>query len=56
MSIEKEVAEIIRPGNLTHYDEPHLKRTLSELLRALQNERREHARELREAVAKAEAQ
>lgn len=47
MDAMKEAAEIIRPGNLTHYDSPHLKKVISELLRLLALERRDHAMEIR---------
>mgnify|MGYP003657941215 CR=1 FL=1 len=46
MNAEREAAEIIRPDQLTHYDSAHLKRVISELLRVIANERREHANAL----------
>lgn len=47
MNAEKEAAEILRPTNLTHYDSSHYKRVISELLRVIANDRRDHAMELR---------
>ena len=55
MNAEKEAAEILNPQNVTHYHSAHYKRVISELVRLIANERREHAQELREFGASNQA-
>ena len=47
MDAMKEATEILRPDNLTHYDSAHYKRVISELVRIITTDRRDHAMELR---------
>ena len=47
MDAMKEATEILRHDNLTHYDSAHYKRVISELVRTIQNDRKDHAMELR---------
>ena len=48
MDAMKEAAEILKPENVTHYDSPHYKRVISELVRIIVTDGSDHAMELRD--------
>lgn len=47
MTAEQQAAEMIDAKNVTHYSPLEYRKVISELLRLIAHERREHARELR---------